>query len=103
MEEVVAADSVAARVSEEVQIKVLDTAPDKGLEEDWAPIYPPSAGGSPIGREDGGLIQPTPMRCQRNILSRTQIDINTCSLPRSCSHPSSLTVLSSPCKASQLT
>ena len=61
MEEVVAADSVAARVSEEVQIKVLDTAPDKGLEEDWAPIYPPSAGGSLIGREDGGPIQPTRM------------------------------------------
>jgi hypothetical protein len=61
MGEGAAADTAADGGSNQVQVKVSDTALDKGLEGDWAPIYPRSAGGSPIDREDTGLIQPTPM------------------------------------------
>jgi len=102
MEEGAAADTAADGGSKQVQVKVSDTALDRGLEGEWAQTNLRSAGGSPIGREDGGSIQP-PMRCQCNMLSRTQVNINTCNLPRYCSLPSGLTALSSRCKASQLT
>jgi hypothetical protein len=88
MEEVVAVDTAADGGSNEVQVKVSDTAPDKGLEAEWAPTYLRSAAGSPIDREDGGPIQP-PIRCRRNIPRKTQVSINTCNLP------SGLAILSS--------
>jgi hypothetical protein len=63
-------DTAADGGSKEVQVKVSDTAPDKGLEGEWAQTNPRSAGGSPIGREDGGPTQPTRMQCRRDILSK---------------------------------
>ena len=63
-------DTAADGGLKEVQVKVLDTALDKGLEGEWAQTNPPSADSSPTGREDGGPIQPTPMQSRRNILSK---------------------------------
>jgi hypothetical protein len=63
-------DTAADGDLKEVQVKVSDTALDKGLEGEWAQTNPPSADSSPIGREDGRPIQPTQIRCRRNILSK---------------------------------
>jgi hypothetical protein len=103
LEEGAAADTAAEGGPKEVQARVSDTALDKGLEGEWAQINPPFADSSLTDREDGGPIQPTQIRSRRNILSKRQINTNTCNLLRTCNLPSRLAILSSPCRASQRT
>jgi hypothetical protein len=60
-EEAVTADSAAALVSEEVQVKALDMVLGRVLEWDRGLTYLRPVGASLTGPEDGGPIQPTPM------------------------------------------
>jgi hypothetical protein len=98
----VVADSVAAQVSEEVQVKALDTVLGKVLGWDRDLIYLSSAAASLIGLKDGGPIQRT-RTLQHNIHSRMSVNTSTLNFSSRCNILNCSFTLSRRYRLSQLT
>jgi hypothetical protein len=101
-EEDVVVDSVAAQVSEEVQVKALGTVLGKVLGWDKDAIYLRFAAASLIGLKDGGRIQRI-RTLQHNIHNRICLNTSTLSLSNTCNILNCSFALSRRYRVSQLT